>query len=217
MEKRRLLLVTGKFPGVSHDTDGGSTMVRQLIDLFGADSMLDVLFTRSINDNYKKINGVNKVFFHPCRFRDDNKFIRRILNADWNRNKIMQLIDGYDKVIIIHCSKAFGLEHLNQEQIKKVVLFPMFLSSSYKRSGETVPDEYTLLEQKVLSKMKTIITPSFVEKEDLISEYSISEQNIIIVPRAINHAIKKRKDLGQKKTILFILALLKNKKDLRMH
>lgn len=190
MDGERILLVTGKFPGMSHDRDGGSIMVRHLIDIFGCNNKLDILFTRTYNNCFQTIQNVNNVIFHPCKFRNDNKFARRILNANWNKDKIAHLIVDYDRVIIIHCCKAFGLENLPQSQIDKIILFPMFLSSSYIMSGELVPVEYTMLEHNILSKLKTIITPTYVEMNDLITNYNVPSNNITIIPRAINSSIK---------------------------
>lgn len=190
MEGERILLVTGKFPGMSHDTDGGSIMVRHLIDILGCNNKLDILFTRTYNSCFQTIHNVNNVIFHPCKFRNDNKFARRILNANWNKDRIAHLIVDYDRVIIIHCCKAFGLESLPKSQIDKIILFPMFLSSSYIMSGEVVPAEYTMLEHNILSKIKTIITPTHVEMNDLIANYNVPSNNITIIPRAINSSIK---------------------------
>lgn len=190
MEGERILLVTGKFPGMSHDTDGGSIMVRHLIDIFGCNNKLDILFTRTYNNCFQTIHNVTNVIFHPCKFRNDNKFARRILNVNWNKDRIANLIVDYNRVIIIHCCKAFGLEKLPQSQIDKIILFPMFLSSSYIMSGEVVPAEYTLLEHNILSKIKTIITPTYVEMNDLIANYNVPQNNITIIPRAINSSIK---------------------------
>lgn len=186
MGRKKILLVTGKFPGVSSDMDGGSVMVSQLIDLFGNEAELDVLFTRSFNERYSQIKGVREVFFHPCKYRDDNKFFRRIKNVAWNSERISKLIPQYDRVLIIHCCKVFGLAGLPYEQIGKVVLFPMFLSSSYSLSGEVVPFEYTLLEREILTRIKAIVTPTYVEKEDLERNYNVDPHRIAIVPRAVS-------------------------------
>lgn len=192
MGRKKILLVTGKFPGVSADMDGGSIMVSQIIEMFGDEAELDVLFTRSFNGEYCKINGVNKVYFNPCKYRDENKFSRRIKNVYWNSGMLSLLIPRYEKVIIIHCSKAFGLDVLPDEQISKVILFPMFLSSSYKLSGEVVPAEYTLLEKKVIAKLRTIITPTYIEKEDLIKNYNIDPDRVVVIPRAVSPCITNK-------------------------
>ncbi len=189
MDRKKILLVTGKFPGVSSDMDGGSVMVSQIIEMFGREAELDVLFTRSLNEKYCTINGVNRIYFHPCKYRDDNKFLRRIKNVSWNSGRISRLISQYDRVVIIHCCKAFGLEGLPEEQIAKVVLFPMFLSSSYSLSGEVVPEEYTVLERKVIAKIETIVTPTYVEKEDLVRNYKIDPGKISVIPRAVSPLI----------------------------
>ena len=113
MEGERILLVTGKFPGMSHDTDGGSIMVRHLIDIFGCNNKLDILFTRTYNNCFQTIHNVTNVIFHPCKFRNDNKFARRILNVSWNKDRIAK-----------HLRQAFYNIPNKYACISNFVLFP---------------------------------------------------------------------------------------------
>ena len=215
MEKRRFLLVTGKFPGVSHDIDGGSIMVSQLIEMLSSENIVDILFTRTFNKNYETIQNVRSVIFHPCKIRSDNKFQRRLQNVLWNSNKIGTLVDNYDKIIIVHCSKAFGLEKLSNEQINKLVLFPMFLTPSYTKSGEVVPKEYTLLEKKILSRLKTIITPCFVEEEELLHFYNVRQESVHVIPRAINPLIRNViREKSRYNNLIYIASIKKQKSPL---
>lgn len=212
MGKERILLVTGKFPGVSLDIDGGSIMVSQLIEMFGRDYVLDILFTRTYNEKYKTIPNVNNVTFHPCKFRNDNKFVRRVLNTAWNKEIVAQLIDKYDKVIIIHVCKSFGLEELQDSQLEKIVLFSMFLTSSYIKSGEYVPKEYIQLERNVLPKIKLIVTPTYIEKDDLVNNYGICANRITVVPRAVNKMIvNKARSHSMQNSILYIGSIKRQK------
>ncbi|GIJ97637.1 hypothetical protein CAPN001_22060 [Capnocytophaga stomatis] len=209
---KNVLLVTGKFPGTSSDTDGGSIMVNHLIDALRGVCTVDVLFTRTYNAHFNNINGVRKVIFHTNKFRESNKFLRRIANSKWNSELISQFIPQYDKVIIIHCSKAFGLENLPKELLKKIILFPMYLTSSYRRSNEIVPDEYVEAEQRILSKIEKIISPSQSEKKDTINEYGIYEKHIVVIPRATNLYIKGKVRYQSKTNKLIYIGAIRQQK-----
>ena len=208
----KVLLITGKFPDVTSDIDGGSIMVSHLIDALHGNCILDVLFTRKYNNSFKTVKGVRNTFFHTNKTRNENKFIRRLANAEWNSTMFLNLIPQYDKVIIIHCSKAFGLGNLSQELLTKVVLFPMYLTSSYLRSNEIVPSKYTDAEQKILPKISKIITPSQSEKEDLIKDYRVSESKIIVIPRAVNSNISTTVRLNSKSNKLIYIGAIKKQK-----
>lgn len=209
-----VLLITGKFPDVTSDLDGGSIMVSHLIEALNEKCNLDVLFTRTYNDNFNNIGGVRKVTFLTNQIRSDNKFQRRLANIDWNRMAFSKLIPQYDKVVIIHCSKAFGLENLSKELIDKIILFPMYLTSSYKRSNEIVPVKYKEAEQNILPKIKKIITPSQSEKNDIINDYGVSEKHIIIIPRAVNSYIESKvRDKSKANRLVYVGAIKKQKKN----
>lgn len=208
----KVLLITGKFPDVTSDIDGGSIMVSHLIDALHDNCILDVLFTRTYNASFRKINGVRNIFFHTNKTRNDNKFFRRLANVEWNSTLFLNHIPQYDKVIIIHCSKAFGLENLSEELLNKVVLFPMYLTSSYIRSNEVVPSKYTEAEQKILPKIAKIITPSQSEKKDLIKDYRVSESKIIVIPRAVNSNINSTLRLNSKSNKLIYIGAIKKQK-----
>lgn len=209
-----ILLITGKFPDVTSDTDGGSIMVSHLIEALSGKCNLDVLFTRTYNTNFKNIEGVRKVIFHTNRIRNNNKFLRRLANIDWNSMEFSQLIPQYDKVVIIHCSKAFGLENLSEELLDKIILFPMYLTSSYKRSNEIVPVKYTEAEQKILPKIKKIISPSQSEKNDITNDYGVSEKRVIVIPRAINSNIESKiRDKSKANKLVYIGAIKKQKRN----
>lgn len=209
-----VLLITGKFPDVTSDTDGGSIMVSHLIEALSKECYLDVLFTRTYNAKFKNIKGVRKVTFHTNIIRNNNKFLRRLANADWNSMEFSQLIRQYDKVVIIHCSKAFGLDNLSKELLDKIILFPMYLTSSYKRSNEIVPVKYTEAEQKIVPKIKKIITPSQSEKNDIINDYGVSEKHIIVIPRAVNSYIESKiRDKSKANKLVYIGAVKKQKRN----
>ncbi len=189
MEMKKVLLFTGKFPAIGEDSDGGSILINTLIETLKSRTCLDVAFTRTRRSDVEEIDGVNKVFFETYKVRNDNKFIRRLLNKNQLFNFISKKIDYYDMVIITHCSKVFGIEKLTFEQRQKIVLFPMFLSVSYRRSGEFPPDEYIEAEKKALNAVGKIMTPSDSEKQDLIDFFGVDEQKITVVPRGFSSDI----------------------------
>ncbi len=208
----KVLLITGKFPDVTSDIDGGSIMVSHLIDALHDNCILDVVFTRSYNASFKAIKGIRNTFFHTNITKNENKFLRRLANLDWNSTMFLKLIPRYDKVVIVHCSKAFGLENLSQELLNKVVLFPMYLTSSYLRSNEIVPSKYSEAEQKILSKLSKIITPSQSEKEDIVKDYRVAENKVVVIPRAVNSKINSKLRLNSKSNKLIYIAAVRKQK-----
>lgn len=190
---KRVLLFTAKWPSVKKDTDGGSIMIAHLIDILKGKCILDGLFLRS--ESKEKIDGLNNIEFLNGDFlsystynnKNDNKFQNRINNISYMANKIKSVIDNYDYIIIIHCLQAMGLSDLPEKQRKKIILFPMFLSESYIRSGDVVPKTYWEEEKKALEVAGKIITPSYTEFKEIVGQYQIAEEKITIIPRAIAH------------------------------
>jgi glycosyltransferase involved in cell wall biosynthesis len=210
----KVLLISGKFPEVTSDTDGGSIMVNHLIYALHNSCILDVIFTRTYNTNFIAIKGVRQVLFHTNKNRHNNKFLRRLSNIEWNSNEFSQHIQNYDRIIIIHCSKAFGLEHLSQNLLNKIVLFPMYLTSAYLRSGEVVPDEYKKAEQKIIPKLSKIISPSQSEKNDIMKDFGVAGNKIVVIPRAVNPFIKsKLRSYSQENKLIYIGAIKKQKRN----
>lgn len=182
--KKRVLLYLGKFPGYGFDIDGGSILARQLIDTLKESSILDVVFIRKNNETFSdsQVNNIRYVDYKYCR---ENKFVRRLKNLDTNRNAIGDY-NEYDVIVTAHISKFFGFEDAPSNFWSKTVLFPMFCTSSYIRAGEDVPNEYTHHEKIVMNRVSRIITPSSIEKDDLIRDYCIDPYKIHIVYRGIN-------------------------------
>ena len=182
MGKKRILLYTAKLPFSKNDVDGGSLLTKQLIDTFKNIATLDVNFVRDTSENFsnEEINSV-KFFRHEKAFEDkfknylDLKNINQIALSDF---------DNYDKILIVHTSKLFGIN--NNEIFKKCVLFPMFCTSSYRRSNNIVPEEYFKEEKEVINNVEKIITPSEVEKEDLIKDYGCLKEKIYVVSRSVD-------------------------------
>lgn len=215
MAKKRILIFTGKFLASGKDTDGGSILIYSLITALKDKCDLDVLFTRTFNPLFESIDGVKNVYFQTYLHHPENKFYRRLVNKDQIFARLKSMIPSYDKVIITHISKAFGIEELSESDKKKIALFPMFLSPSYIRSGEVVPEEYRKLENKVLTNVGRIYTPSESEKDDMVKEYGVYQGKIKVIPRGYSSLIKYNKHtISTKVNILYIASVKKQKNTL---
>ena len=190
MELKKVLLFTGKFPSFGDDTDGGSILIYSLIQALKNNCILDVIFTRTPRKGFEVIEGVRKVSFETYDHHLSDKFARRLANKEQLFSRLRKEIAAYDTVIITHCSKAFGIERLSAEERSKIVLFPMYLSPSYKRSGEYPPDEYIAEECSALCSAGKILTPSDSEKQDMIRVFGIDENKIKVIPRGYSSYIK---------------------------
>ena len=53
IQKKKVLLYLGKFPGYGFDLDGGSILARQLIDILKVNTTLDLVFIRKNRETYE--------------------------------------------------------------------------------------------------------------------------------------------------------------------
>ncbi|MGM9880890.1 MAG: non-hydrolyzing UDP-N-acetylglucosamine 2-epimerase [Bacilli bacterium] len=214
MERKRILIFTGKFPASGSDTDGGSILIYSLINSLKNSCDLDVLFTRKFNPTFEKISGVNNVFFETYRYHLKNKFERRIKNQEQICSRLKEMLKNYDKIIITHVSKAFGIDTLSSEERKKIVLFPMFLSHAYERSNEFVPEEYKRLERKTITSVERIYTPSESEKRDIIDDFGVYPGKIKVIPRGYSSLIKPTTHSFEKSIHLLNIGSIKKQKNI---
>lgn len=182
--KKDVLLYLGKFPGFGNDVDGGSILAQQLIDSLKNECNLDVVFIRKNKETFEDpaVRCVRYVEYLDAR---NNKFIRRLENLNTNKDALKDY-RKYDRIVTAHVSKFFGFDEKEEAFWEKTILFPMFCTQSYVKAGELVPEEYTSLERIVLNNSNKIITPSRVEKNDLITTYGCDEQKIKVIPRGIS-------------------------------
>src|SRR5690606_26298221 len=89
-------------------------------------------------------------------------------------------------VIFSHISMQFGLVDVSLREDLNIWTFPMFLTPSYRASGEIVPERYFQAEYQALKKSKNIVTPSHLEKRQLVETYAIPSERIHIIPRGVN-------------------------------
>ncbi|MDX8430999.1 MAG: glycosyltransferase family 4 protein [Candidatus Algichlamydia australiensis] len=163
----RILLVTEKNRPSMQQRDGGSRVVETIKEAFKG-SLTILQFAQ---EDYP--------------YQSSNRFERRIRNARFIGKKVKEIESEFTHIIFLHVSMQFGsIEFPLQEELK-IWTFPMFLTPSYEASGEKVPKQYTELEHGVIKKAKNILTPSYLEKEQLISFYGADREAIHVVPRGV--------------------------------
>lgn len=167
----KILLVTEKYNPHVNQRDGGYRLVSTICQVFESVTIMQ------FDDDYP-----NKA---------KNKFERRINNAEYIANKVRLVKDKYTHIFFIHISMQFTLGQISQQ----VWTFPMFLSTSYRAFGGIIPKAYIDMEKQALSYADYIITPSNMEKQQLI-KFGVDTKKIFVVPRGINckyikHKIRK--------------------------
>ncbi len=177
----RILLVTEKFEPDNTQRDGGSRLVKTLQHAFGT-SLQIMQFGAS--------GGPTATWHFAYPYYSINRFEQRLANADFIAQRIKSVAQDFTHIIFIHISMQFGLTRIELSQDIQIITFPMFLTASYRLSGEQVPNTYFEMEYAALRQAKLILTPSYLEKRQLTELYSISEQNIRVIPRGVdNHFI----------------------------
>ena len=215
MGMKKVLLFTGKFPSITEDRDGGSMLVNSIINALSGKCELDIIFTRTPREEIKNIPGINEISFETYKYHLEDKFKRRLANKKQLLRRLKKEIEKYDVVIITHCSKAFGVEKLKKNERNKIILFPMYLSTSYARSSEEPPKEYIVAERKALHAVKKIITPSNSEKNDMVSEFGVDESKIVVIPRGYSSLIKQEaKTISSPLQLLYIASIKEQKNTL---
>jgi len=186
----KYLLVTEKFKPICNQRDGGSMLVNDLVHAFGDN--LDVM-NFSVEENIDSSCRFN--FIYPKK--EKSRFNRRVGNSSFISEQIQSVVANYDVIIFIHLSLLFNFSKRNNPKIN-IVTFPMFTSKSYSLSGENgISDEYISLEKQALRISDKIITPSYFEKKQLVNDFHINADKIVVIPRRID------KDLfsGTKRTL----------------
>lgn len=173
----KLLLVTEKCNVDSSQRDGGARLIETLKNAFG-NSLQIMQFGPQADASatwyFKYINDL------------PNRFERRLANADFIAERVKEVEHLFTHVIFIHVSMQFGLMARPLRKDLTIWTFPMFLTPSYRASGESVPEKYFELEKVTLTHSTHILTPSHFEKKQLIETYQIAEEHIHVIPRGIN-------------------------------
>lgn len=192
---KKILIVAAKL--YNDPTGGGGTVVKTLIDTLINDYHIDLVLYRTAMTDYYQHENLN-TYFHPIKFRSTNKFERRVRNIEWNIEYLLDSHDlySYEKIIIVHTSKLFGFEILSKAILEKTIVFPMYLTPSYKRSNEIVSDGYYQAEIRALELVGKIITPSISEKDDLLQFYQVDVSKIKVIPRGIDNVFLSEQRVG---------------------
>lgn len=198
MQRKRVLLVTSKYPYSNSESDGGLTTVASVIESIKHHYKLDILFVRKFSIDESYIDGVENIIFEEIKNKSTSKYERRISSYQQVSHKILELEKDYNFIIIIHVSKAFGLENAPTHVLKKIILYPMFLSYAYRESGEFVPQIYDELEEKTMKAIKWFVCPSKFDKDTIIKHYGLDESMFFVIPRSvtkfINHEARVKRN-----------------------
>ncbi len=172
----RILLITEKCSPKETQRDGGARLVDTLKRAFG-DSLSIMQFGPETDSSAERS--------FPYPYNLPNRFERRLANAEFIMRQVKAVEHAFTHLIFVHISMQFGLVHLPLRKDLEIWTFPMFLTPSYIASGEIVPEEYRQMEQLSLLMSKQILTPSHLERCQLIDHYSIPLERIHVVPRGV--------------------------------
>ncbi len=190
--------------------DGGFQLVKTLEQIF-KDQIEIMQFGTKNNPN-------SLIYCYP--FKHANRFQRRILNAEFIQEKITEKIkesvNNFTHVFYVHISMQFGIMKVPLRKDIEIWTFPMFLTPSYQNSGEEVPSHYFELEQQALQYSHHIITPSPLEKRQLLETYGLSQNSIHMVPRGVNQTYSPRTFLNEGPAFCSIGSIKRQKNTLEL-
>lgn len=173
----KLLLVTEKLsPNATH-RDGGARLIDTLIRSFKR----SITIMQFGGQPHSKATWQ---FDYPVDL--NNRFEQRISNAVFIARKVKAVEQQFTHIAFIHISMQFGFVDIPLAEHIETWTFPMFLTPSYQISGESVPTKYTEIERLALANTKNILTPSYLEKKQLIEFYSVPAKKVHVIPRGID-------------------------------
>lgn len=172
----KVLVVTEKGHPLESQRDGGYQLVQKLIKAFGDE--LDIM--QFCKDDCT--DGSSCKYHYQYPISSDDRFLRRILNGEFIAKNVKEVEGDYEIILFVHVSLQFGFVSTG---MTKVVTFPMFTGYAYRISGEKVTDDYISLEREALGLADIIISPSYVEKQQLMFQYGVPKSKIRVIPRAV--------------------------------
>lgn len=184
----RVLLITSKWNSTSYGIDGGSMTATDVAESLSGKVELDILTSKHFSDLIPS-KYYNKLYTYDLSDKSEysNKFELRKSISYAVALKLRNLKEYYDRIVVIHIFHALYFnEVLLPSDYRKIVLFPMFLSPSYGKSNEKVPDWYLEMEQNIIPITENIITPSVFEKKQLIKDFKAKGKNIHVIPRMVS-------------------------------
>jgi len=190
----KVLIITEKCHPNSDQRDGGARVIDTLKHFLKG--VCDIMQFGGTKE------GCAKYYYNypDCQ---ENRFERRLSNREFIGQKVQEISNDYSHLIFIHISMQFGLEVFPVEKGTVVWTFPMFLTPSYRASGETIPKEYFEAEKRALTFSHAILTPSLFEKRQIHDIYGIDEEKIFMVPRGIDASLISRNTRKLSSTFLF--------------
>lgn len=173
----KILLVTEKYCPDPVQRDGGARLVNTLKDAFG--TAMQIMQFGPVAEGIPAWR-----FDYPVNL--ENRFERRLASSYFIAEKVKAVEQRFTHIIFIHVSMQFGIVNLPLSSGIIIWTFPMFLTPSYVAGGEKVPERYHLMERSALALSTHILTPSPLERAQLITVYAVPEERIHMVPRGID-------------------------------
>ena len=172
----RLLVVTEKCGPEEARRDGGARLVQSIQRTFGASASVMQFGARS---------DASARWHHPYPEGSSNRFLARLENAPFIADRVREVARDFTHVVFVHVAMQFGFVDPPLDGVTSWT-FPMFLTPSYLASGETVPEEYTAAERRVLAVASHVLTPGHFERRQLIEFYDVPEERVRVVPRGVD-------------------------------
>jgi glycosyltransferase involved in cell wall biosynthesis len=172
----RLLVVTEKCGPEEARRDGGARLVQSIQRTFSASASVMQFGSRS---------DASARWHHRYPEGSSNRFLARLQNAPFIADRVREVAQDFTHVVFVHVSMQFGFAEAPLDGVTSWT-FPMFLTPSYRASGEAVPEEYTRAERRVLAVASHVLTPGHLERRQLVEFYGVPEDRIRVVPRGVD-------------------------------
>jgi glycosyltransferase involved in cell wall biosynthesis len=172
----RLLVVTEKCGPAEARRDGGARLVQSMQRTFGTSASVMQFGDRS---------DASARWHHRYPEGSSNRFLARLENAPFIADRVREVAQDFTHVVFVHVCMQFGFVETPLDGVTSWT-FPMFLTPSYRASGETVPEEYTRAERRVLAVASHVLTPGHFERRQLVEFYGVPEDRIRVVPRGVD-------------------------------
>lgn len=172
----RLLVVTEKCGPEEARRDGGARLVESIQRTFSVSASVMQFGARS---------DASARWHHPYPKAASNRFLARLQDAPFIADRVREVAQDFTHVVFVHVSMQFGFVQAPLNGVTAWT-FPMFLTPSYRASGETVPEEYTEAERRVLAVATHVLTPGHLERRQLVEFYGVPEDRIRVIPRGVD-------------------------------
>jgi hypothetical protein len=172
----RLLVVTEKCGPAEGRRDGGARLVQSIQRTFGASASVM---------QFGGTSDASARWHHRYPEGSSNRFLARLENAPFIADRVRKATKDFTHVVFVHVSMQFGFVEGPLEGVTSWT-FPMFLTPSYRASGEMVPEKYTEAERRVLAVASHVLTPGHLERRQLVEFYGVPEDRIRVVPRGVD-------------------------------